>query len=203
MDSFGNTVKQIKYDSCSTNPTLNILIGFAGGLYDKDTKLTKFGYRDYDSQTGRWITKDPIDFEGGDSNLYGYVVNDPINGVDPEGLDSNSTNPYDKCVTSCLVNYSNSWIYLGSLAPTTTLKTPSQYGSLDGGKSNKSPFTNFDKRFPNAPFANPNGGLKQPVGTGTREKPVGRLGTVVWGIGAFSCGYFLGALAECSIDCME
>ncbi|MDR2081078.1 MAG: RHS repeat-associated core domain-containing protein [Campylobacteraceae bacterium] len=49
-------------------------------------KLTKFGYRDYDSNTGRWITKDPIDFEGGDSNLYGYVLNDPVNGVDPWGL---------------------------------------------------------------------------------------------------------------------
>jgi RHS repeat-associated protein len=69
-----------------TNPTLNISIGFAGGLYDKDTKLTKFGYRDYDSNTGRWTSKDPIDFEGGDSNLYGYVVGDPINFVDPWGL---------------------------------------------------------------------------------------------------------------------
>jgi RHS repeat-associated protein len=64
----------------------NIPIGFAGGLYDHDTKLTKFGYRDYDSQTGRWMSKDPIDFDGGDSNLYGYVMGDPVNGVDPEGL---------------------------------------------------------------------------------------------------------------------
>jgi uncharacterized protein RhaS with RHS repeats len=49
-------------------------------------KLTKFGYRDYDSETGRWITKDPIDFDGGDSNLYGYVLNDPVNFIDPYGL---------------------------------------------------------------------------------------------------------------------
>jgi RHS repeat-associated protein len=52
----------------------------------KTIKLTKFGYRDYDSYTGRWITKDPIDFEGGDSNLYGYVVNDPVNLIDEDGL---------------------------------------------------------------------------------------------------------------------
>ncbi|MDR1285494.1 MAG: RHS repeat-associated core domain-containing protein [Campylobacteraceae bacterium] len=61
-------------------------INIAGGLYDKDTKLIKFGYREYDSQTGRWTSKDPIDFEGGSSNLYGYVMGDPVNGVDPSGL---------------------------------------------------------------------------------------------------------------------
>ena len=27
--------------------------GFAGGLYDADTKLTRFGYRDYDAYTGK------------------------------------------------------------------------------------------------------------------------------------------------------
>ncbi len=27
--------------------------GFAGGLYDLDTKLTRFGARDYDAETSR------------------------------------------------------------------------------------------------------------------------------------------------------
>ena len=60
--------------------------GFAGGLYDPDTQLTRFGARDYDAETGRWTAKDPILFEGGDANLYGYVLQDPVNWVDPEGL---------------------------------------------------------------------------------------------------------------------
>ncbi|MBI3072285.1 MAG: RHS repeat-associated core domain-containing protein, partial [Deltaproteobacteria bacterium] len=59
---------------------------FAGGLYDTHTSLTRFGARDYDAETGRWTTKDPIGFAGADMNLYGYVVNDPINWIDPEGL---------------------------------------------------------------------------------------------------------------------
>lgn len=40
----------------------------------------------YDTETGRWITKDPIGFRGRSANLYGYVLNDPINKIDPSGL---------------------------------------------------------------------------------------------------------------------
>jgi RHS repeat-associated protein len=61
--------------------------GFAGGLYDPDTKLVRFGARDYDPQVGRWTAKDPIDFAGGDTNLFAYVFNQPVNLVDPNGLE--------------------------------------------------------------------------------------------------------------------
>jgi len=60
--------------------------GFAGGVYDLHTELVKFGARDYDPATGRWTAKDPIRFAGGDGNLYGYVINDPVNFIDPEGF---------------------------------------------------------------------------------------------------------------------
>jgi RHS repeat-associated protein len=60
--------------------------GFAGCLFDSDSKLCHFGSRDYDASVGRWLTKDPILFGGGDSNLYGYVLSDPINWIDPSGL---------------------------------------------------------------------------------------------------------------------
>ena len=55
-------------------------------MYDNDTKLTRFGYRDYDSYTGKWTAKDPIDFASGDTNLYGYGLGNPVNGIDPFGL---------------------------------------------------------------------------------------------------------------------
>jgi len=55
-------------------------------LYDALTGLVRFGARDYDAEVGRWTVKDPIRFAGGDTNLYGYVGNDPLNGVDPSGL---------------------------------------------------------------------------------------------------------------------
>ena len=59
---------------------------FAGGLYDIETKLCQFGARQYDASTGRWLSKDPILFAGGDTNLYGYVMSDPVNFIDPTGL---------------------------------------------------------------------------------------------------------------------
>jgi RHS repeat-associated protein len=76
-DAFGNVVTD-------TNPGFQPF-GFAGGLYDRDTGLVRFGARDYEPQTGRWITKDPMLFAGGDLNLYAYAGNDPINRADPTG----------------------------------------------------------------------------------------------------------------------
>src|SRR5690606_1962403 len=60
-------------------------LGFAGGLYDVDRGLLRFGARDYDPDVGRWTAKDPILFAGGQSNLYGYAGNDPVNFFDPNG----------------------------------------------------------------------------------------------------------------------
>lgn len=67
-----------------SNPGLQDF-GFAGGEYDPAIGLVRFGARVYDPATGRWTAKDPILFDGGDANLYGYVMNDPINLIDPSG----------------------------------------------------------------------------------------------------------------------
>jgi RHS repeat-associated protein len=61
--------------------------GFAGGLYDHQTKLVRFGARDYDAEVGRWTAKDPLGFARGLGNLYAYVDGDPVNTTDPTGAD--------------------------------------------------------------------------------------------------------------------
>ncbi len=78
-DSFGNILNE------ESTLSSEVPFGFAGGLHDRDTGLVRFGYRDYDPETGRWTAKDPILFAGGDTDLYGYCLNDPVNLVDPTG----------------------------------------------------------------------------------------------------------------------
>jgi RHS repeat-associated protein len=67
-----------------TNPGFQPF-GFAGGLYDRDTGLTRFGARDYDPPLGRWNSKDRQLFSGRDVNLYRYANSDPINYADKTG----------------------------------------------------------------------------------------------------------------------
>ncbi|MDH3829800.1 MAG: RHS repeat-associated core domain-containing protein, partial [Desulfobacterales bacterium] len=90
-DASGTVVKRIDHDSfgniiSDSHPAFEVPFGFAGGLHDRDTGLVRFGYRDYDPDTGRWTAKDPILFVGGDTDLYGYCLNDPISLNDPLGL---------------------------------------------------------------------------------------------------------------------
>lgn len=63
--------------------------GYAGGLFETQTRLTRFGARDYDPEVGRWTSRDPIGFSGGDTNLYGYEKQDAANLNDPSGLEVN------------------------------------------------------------------------------------------------------------------
>jgi RHS repeat-associated protein len=86
----GSIAQRMDYDvwgnvTNDTNPGFQPF-GFAGGIYDQHTQLTRFGARDYDAETGRWTVKDPIRFDAGDENIYAYAYNDPINYIDVTGL---------------------------------------------------------------------------------------------------------------------
>lgn len=94
--SNGSIIQKIEYDEfgrvlSDTNSGFQPF-GFAGGVYDQQTGLTRFGHRDYDAYTGRWTVKDPIQFDGG-INFFVYTGNDPINLIDPLGLNSCDFSP--------------------------------------------------------------------------------------------------------------
>jgi len=60
--------------------------GFTGHHVHSETWLYLALYRVYDAKMGRWLSADPIAEDGG-LNLYAYVGNDPVNAIDPLGLD--------------------------------------------------------------------------------------------------------------------
>jgi len=59
---------------------------FPGQYYDEETGLHYNYHRYYDTRTGRYLRPDPIGLLGG-NNLYIYAMNNPINQIDPMGLD--------------------------------------------------------------------------------------------------------------------
>jgi RHS repeat-associated protein len=89
VDVNGTVAQRIDYDAygrilVNTNPGFQPF-GYAGGLLDDATGLTRFGVRDYDNESGRWTAQDPIGFAGGSSNPYEYVAGSPITTADPDG----------------------------------------------------------------------------------------------------------------------
>jgi RHS repeat-associated protein len=54
--------------------------------FEDHAGLYYFGARYYDPETGRWLTPDPLGFIDG-TNKYLYVANNPLNFIDPWGLD--------------------------------------------------------------------------------------------------------------------
>lgn len=58
---------------------------YSSKRHDPETGFVYFGRRYYDPTTCRWVTPDPLSFEGG-PNLYAYVLNSPLNHIDLYGL---------------------------------------------------------------------------------------------------------------------
>lgn len=52
-----------------------------------ETGLSYYRARYYHPTLQRFISEDPIEFLGGDFNLYSYVLNNPLYYTDPTGLD--------------------------------------------------------------------------------------------------------------------
>ena len=61
-------------------------IRFPGQYFDVETGTHYNYYRDYDPKTGRYVESDPIGIQQGENHLYVYVQNNPVNFIDPLGL---------------------------------------------------------------------------------------------------------------------
>lgn len=92
-DSTQAIVNKYSYDefgNVSANSVENVPQPFKFvGQYGVMTEPNGFLFmraRYYDPSVGRFISEDPIGFEGGDTNLCAYVGNQPVNRIDPSGL---------------------------------------------------------------------------------------------------------------------
>jgi RHS repeat-associated protein len=80
IDPFGRS----SLSSGSTQPDF----GFANYFLHQRSRLLLADYRAYDSGLGQWRGRDPLG-ETVNHNLYMYVSNNPVNFVDPTGLEPN------------------------------------------------------------------------------------------------------------------
>ncbi|UDQ98455.1 RHS repeat-associated core domain-containing protein [Lentisphaerota bacterium WC36G] len=71
---------------------------FSSEYADSETNLVYYNYRYYNTNTGKWLKRDPIEEQGG-LNLYGFVENNPINYVDLKGLKANKKGCCGKNIT--------------------------------------------------------------------------------------------------------
>ncbi|KQC11076.1 MAG: hypothetical protein APR62_10650 [Smithella sp. SDB] len=82
-DAFGNITNKLENTNLLNQPFTYV------GQHGVMTEPNGFYYmkaRYYDPTVGRFISEDPIGFDGGQVNLLAYVGNNPVNGIDPSGL---------------------------------------------------------------------------------------------------------------------
>jgi RHS repeat-associated protein len=85
-DSFGNSEQGLA-EQRPHYLDFNPFDGFGGQWgyqTDRETGLVLCGQRYYDPSAGRWISRDPIGYDGG-VNIYAYCRNRPTGQIDPHG----------------------------------------------------------------------------------------------------------------------
>ena len=89
VNAGGNVLNQYRYTAFGRMKQVQAAVGntytFTGREWDADAGLYYYRARWYDPEVGRFMSEDPIGFAGGDIDLYGYCLNDPLNFVDPQG----------------------------------------------------------------------------------------------------------------------
>jgi RHS repeat-associated protein len=81
--AFGEILQSVNTVNSSTAP---VVYSLTGREFDLESSTYFFRNRQYDQDSGKFLSSDPIHFKGGDLNLYRYVFNSPARFTDSLGL---------------------------------------------------------------------------------------------------------------------
>jgi RHS repeat-associated protein len=176
-DSQGNITESATYDSFGRVITSNLTTRYqyTRREYDEYTSLMFYRARFYDPQIGRFISEDPIEFDGG-VNWYAYVKNNPILFRDPLGLQR--CNPLVGSIVGGVIGGA-----IGVAAG--TVAGPPIFGAIGGAIGSTV-----------GSFALPGGGT---IGGGVGGAAIGAaagavIGPVVGGVGGALLGSYIGEM---------
>ena len=88
LDSSGNEYKLLPFGQQLI--TGGQRFSFTGKEYDEESKLYDFSARYYDAEAGKFISVDPVK----ENQAYAYVGNNPMNLIDPTGMEEDYVEPY-------------------------------------------------------------------------------------------------------------
>jgi RHS repeat-associated protein len=110
IDSTGNVKERYTYDAfgkrnvfdvnftAKTETSFDWTGAFTGQVMDGETGLMLYRNRFYSVDLGRFVSRDPIEYEGGDNNLYRYVSNQSLNVTDIYGTEVTGYNHLQKYI---------------------------------------------------------------------------------------------------------
>jgi len=91
-EAFGEMTCMLPDGSPVEVSSTGVDVGFQGQIRDDVAGLYQMGYRWYATLLGRWLSRDPIGLDGGESLVF-FVANNPTGALDVRGLSFN--NPYE------------------------------------------------------------------------------------------------------------
>jgi RHS repeat-associated protein len=99
------TIYDATWSSMRSASSYDNVVLYTGREGDRESGLYCYRNRYYDVNLARFLSRDPIGYQSGDSNLYAYVAGSPVNGTDPTGLQQAFN------LAGCLKWTSDSWLW--------------------------------------------------------------------------------------------